>query len=139
MRNRTSWLCAILALMAVASFAQSPPLRPWQRLSAHSRVLLNTARDLNQMAQAQVQNEVESDLAARLSNLASDSYHALNASSDLLWIFDRITSEGDRSVVGPYINKRLGQYSDSLEMSVGHANFSAPHVFTRRQGILHKS
>lgn len=116
-----------VALLTAININHAPGQDPtsvhgWGKLSDKSSSYRTFAKDLLDMAETRQRDPEELRVAYELSAIAERASDYLSAASDLLWIYDQITSPVDRATIRSYINNQLESYSRLLEHAIKGVN-----------------
>jgi hypothetical protein len=115
----------IILFSAINSFGKNTTSGDnWQNLSEQSKVFLTMAKDSTEMARGHRGNSTEFQVALDLNAAATSASDYLGAASDMLWIYDQISTPADRTVVRSYINKRLNDYASFFDLLIKQVNLN---------------
>ena len=130
MRRTFFYIVLILAIAWVSnSSGQSNPTeQSWKKLDDKSRLYLAIGKDLLEMSKAQQRNIDQFQCVIDLQAAAIQASDYFSAASDIVHIYDMIDARSDKARVKPYINNRLEQYSQLVEISIKLVNLSLSNL-----------
>lgn len=127
MRSLRVLIIAIVIIIISAINSQSKPMEPsnnWKRLSEQGSIYLTLAKNLMEMARANIAKGTEFQVTYELSIAAAEANDYIEAASDLLWIYDQINNPADKAAVRFYINKRINDYASQFDFLIKQVNNS---------------
>ena len=120
-----SVLIAVLLLITgigAPAIGSAQETRSSTRLHVKSTELLQYARDLLTLAKATTTEPLEWEIASRLRDSASSCFEYLEAASDLLFMYETMSNQAERSAVKPTINTRLDYSVEMIETDIEGVN-----------------